>query len=474
MISILIVDDEKNIRAGIHKILSESIRYPVRFLEAKNGLEALEIARESSPDLVITDIRMPKMDGVALMKEISGGNRKPVIVVLSGFDDFTYAQNAIRYGAVSYILKPVDRNELIATVTKAMARIEADRKRTVEAVVRKTIEDGRAGRVSLPGGFSFREPFRYAIAAAPGGGAALGSLDLGAPWYVVERKSESLGLVVRDDRVEEFVRAVAVAGGRAGLSAPCSSAANLRAARRQAEIALLGRFFDAETRVFFHAETDVRAGRPGAESAAQKLSLYVGAGNAAGLTEALDALFDFGSPGTAEGARELYALRELLDAVFLRKYREQVESDAYLTLKGIMLENAFQFETLGAYRAAVGDFAVYLDTILRKGHGEYPFVSEAIDYIRAHFTEDINMTVVANHVSVNYTYFSEKFKEHTGINFNDYLKNLRLAEAKRLLEKGCYKVYEVAENAGFGDVKYFMKTFKENTGVSPGEYRKQF
>ena len=97
---------------------------------------------------------MPKMDGVALMKEISGGNRKPVIVVLSGFDDFTYAQNAIRYGAVSYILKPVDRNELIATVTKAMARIEADRKRTVEAVVRKTIEDGRAGRVSLPGGFS--------------------------------------------------------------------------------------------------------------------------------------------------------------------------------------------------------------------------------------------------------------------------------------------------------------------------------
>ena len=84
------------------------------------------------------------------------------------------------------------------------------------------------------------------------------------------------------------------------------------------------------------------------------------------------------------------------------------------------------------------------------------------------------MTVVANHVSVNYTYFSEKFKEHTGINFNDYLKNLRLAEAKRLLEKGCYKVYEVAENAGFGDVKYFMKTFKENTGVSPGEYRKQF
>ena len=82
------------------------------------------------------------------------------------------------------------------------------------------------------------------------------------------------------------------------------------------------------------------------------------------------------------------------------------------------------------------------------------------------------MAMVANHVSVNYTYFSEKFKEHTGINFNDYLKRVRIEEACRLLTDGFYKVYEVSTRCGFSDVKYFMRSFKELVGVTPGEYRR--
>ena len=70
-------------------------------------------------------------------------------------------------------------------------------------------------------------------------------------------------------------------------------------------------------------------------------------------------------------------------------------------------------------------------------------------------------------------WFSEKFKEHTGVNFNEYLKRLRIDEAKKLLEKGTYKVYEVAERCGFSDVKYFMKIFREETGMSPTEWSKK-
>jgi two-component response transcriptional regulator (chey-like receiver and arac-type DNA-binding domains), putative len=81
------------------------------------------------------------------------------------------------------------------------------------------------------------------------------------------------------------------------------------------------------------------------------------------------------------------------------------------------------------------------------------------------------MAMVANQVSVNYTWFSEKFKQHTGVNFNEYLKRIRIEKAKQLLEKGCYKVYEVASRSGFGDVKYFMKIFREITGMSPTEWK---
>lgn len=80
------------------------------------------------------------------------------------------------------------------------------------------------------------------------------------------------------------------------------------------------------------------------------------------------------------------------------------------------------------------------------------------------------MTIVSNVVSVNYTYFSEKFKEHTGKNFNEFLKEFRVKKAKELLAMDRYKVYEVAQKTGFSDVKYFMKIFKEITGVSPGKY----
>ena len=135
-----------------------------------------------------------------------------------------------------------------------------------------------------------------------------------------------------------------------------------------------------------------------------------------------------------------------------------------------MIENIWQFETLAEWKNCVIDYAVYLSTLLKQGTEEYPFINEALDYMKKHFTKNINMAMVANYVSVNYTWFSEKFKEHTGINFNEYIKRLRIECACELLTQGLYKVYEVSERSGFGDVKYFMKTFKESTGMTPGEY----
>ena len=149
------------------------------------------------------------------------------------------------------------------------------------------------------------------------------------------------------------------------------------------------------------------------------------------------------------------------------------DTDVYLHLKSIMIENIWQYKNLEEWKRCVNDYIVYLAALLKQNTTEYPYITEAIDYVKKHFTKNINMAMVANQVSVNYTWFSEKFKEHTGINFNEYLKRLRLEEAERLLEQGCYKVYEVAERSGFGDVKYFMKTFRECNGMSPTEWKRK-
>ncbi len=146
------------------------------------------------------------------------------------------------------------------------------------------------------------------------------------------------------------------------------------------------------------------------------------------------------------------------------------EKDRTLAMKSLMIEQFWNCSSFEIWKNYLTDYAVYVSVLIRKNFIEHPFIQEALEYILQHFSENINMTMVANAVSVNYTYFSEKFKEHTGKNFNEYMKIIRIEKAKELLEKDCYKVYEVAQKTGFTDVKYFMKIFKEVTGTSPGKY----
>lgn len=470
MLSILIVDDEKIIRAGIRKILVESIGLDIRYSEAKNGEEALEIAEKNCPDLVITDIRMPKMDGLELMRRLNALPRKPSIVVLSGYDEFAYARESIRNGVVSYILKPVDRNELVTVVTDVITRIEQHNRKSDEKAVSRVMSEARAPRA----GFFFEKPYRFAIVTGAGEGSDVLALASRPACYTVERRGGNFSLLIHEDEKSLLEACASDDGAFIGMSGVATSLSGLNVAWRQAELASCERLFDGNSRlsVFSEAETPLERGH--FESVIEKLDETIGTGNVESLIGSVDELFVFDRFLPHDRARHFFLLREFIEEGLLRKYRLNVDADAYLTRKALMISNIELFRSLDECRRAVRDFVVYLDLIRARESVVYPFVIEALEFIRAHFRENINMAVVANHVSVNYTWFSEKFKEQMGTNFNDYLKGLRISEAKRLLERGCYRVYEVARESGFGDVKYFARTFKHITGLSPGEYGKRF
>lgn len=99
-------------------------------------------------------------------------------------------------------------------------------------------------------------------------------------------------------------------------------------------------------------------------------------------------------------------------------------------------------------------------------------IRQAVQYIQEHFRSPLNMAVVSNHVSMNYSLFSLLFKQYTGTNFVSYLQNLRIAETKRLLQTTDWRVGEIGRRVGFVDEKHFLKVFKNATGLSPTEYRK--
>jgi two-component system response regulator YesN len=473
MPGILIVDDEKNIRAGIHKILSESLDLDIQFYEAKNGLEALEIIREKNPDLLITDIRMPKMDGIELMQKVSFLETRPELIVLSGYDEFSYAKEAIKRGVISYILKPVDRNELISVVSGAVSRIERKRRDAVELAIQRVMSEGRMTPESTSAGL-FKAPCYFILFSGKTNSEMLNALIKETSGYILEKKNDSICLLVDESFKKKLEESRAGQSFCAGMSARCSSLANLRVAWRQSSLALFSRFFEPDKKLYLYREPEKPFDRSALDSLSQKVSALVYSGDSGAVTGSLNDLFVFDNLTPEEKPRYLFSLHDFVISGIIRKYWEYSDTDMYLSLKGLMLENIHQFKTLEEYKHAVFDYVVYLNLVLLKQHTESPFIADALEYIKVHFAEDINMTVVANTVSVNYTYFSEKFKEHTGLNFNGYIKNLRIEEAKRLLGKGCYKVYEVATLSGFGDVKYFMKTFKESTGFSPGEFMKKF
>lgn len=99
-------------------------------------------------------------------------------------------------------------------------------------------------------------------------------------------------------------------------------------------------------------------------------------------------------------------------------------------------------------------------------------IKQAIDYIQENYDKDLNMAVVSNHISMNYSLFSYLFKEYTGSNFVNYLKGIRMQEAKRLLDETDLRIIEISAKVGYENEKHFMKIFKSVCGVSPSEYRK--
>ena len=127
MLRVLIADDESKVCQLIEKLVDWDALGMEVVAVAENGIEALEKIKEFHPDIVITDIRMPDVDGIGLMKQCRSQWANTSIVVISGYDDFKYAQQAIEYGASAYLLKPVDKQELYRVVEKAWQSANARR-----------------------------------------------------------------------------------------------------------------------------------------------------------------------------------------------------------------------------------------------------------------------------------------------------------------------------------------------------------
>jgi len=466
MNKILIAEDEKFIRMGLKTMVLRSPIPVGEIYEARDGEEALALLREHRVDLLITDIRMPKMDGIQLVSQLDAIGSRPMVLVVSGYDYFSYAVEMLRNGASDYLLKPVERERLY----EALEKLEEQYQRRQAADEEQHQQVRRALRQLMFEQGGGPEWERLAAQCAPhffpgpyAGFCVSGRPEsLPASALCLRGAGKELFCAVPREETERLAQALPLPAGCGGV---CQGLEQLHLCYQRAHAAWQRSFFSGTL-------CEAPAEPPGQP-------ILVTARHLAGLAglsrgQEVIRLLRGEAQGVARGEKSPDAFARLC-ADLVRQLRESYRELVELTGDPERFSRLWDFPSLQAY---LGELERWLDTFCGRtaeAFSDYENklkIRQGVQYIQQHFREPLNMAVVSNHVSMNYSLFSVLFKQYTGGNFISYLQKLRVDEAKRLLETTDRRVNEIGRSVGFSDEKHFLKVFKSAVGLSPTEYRK--
>ena len=458
---ILIAEDEKHIRQGLKTMALRSDVPIEEIIEARNGEEAWEILKEQKTDLLITDIRMPKLDGIALVERLKELPDPPLVLVVSGYDDFSYAVSMMRNGVQEYLLKPVERKQFYDALAKLeqqvcrRASLDQDRQEQTDHAFRFLMlasSDSHECQRFLQ---QYREIFYP--------GAYIGCC---ATEDSVPRGREKLRIRGEDELYLYIFSAQEVVSWPAvsGRSRVYEGLENLQSCYREALWAWRMAYFG--TNACIYEEREIKPLIISTEQLMSWLSL-------SRHTE-IDRALRSQAKMVARGNASPEAFAELCEQ-FIGRIMETYVNLVDPADSPERFLKVWNFETGERYLEELGRWLEKFSNRISQEFADYENkqkIREAVRYVQEHFCEPLSMTIVSNQVSMNYSLFSHLFKQYTGTNFVSYIQELRVNEAKRLLETTDDRVVELCYKVGFQDDKHFLKVFKASTGLSPTEYRR--
>lgn len=449
---VLIVDDEAHVREAIRLLIDWELYDPAEVLEASSGREAAAMIEKHAPQIVLTDMIMPAGGGIDLLEWISRSAPETKTLVISGHGDFDFARQTLRYGGMDYLLKPIDGDQLNAAFARAVdswRATEESRRQLRE----QTMEVNRFKPV-------YRDKLCSDLLGGPAARANAGR-ELIGEFALGEEPRTVRSAVLRLGEHSPIWRRYA---GRTDLLFfTLANVANevLGHGREGYAFRNLGR--EREMTIFFWA---------GAAHAGEKLSRMN-----AGLAGVLGEPLHFGLGGCADGLVE--GLRaSYLQAEEALNQRQPVQaangSNGANTARGS--SPALRSSGSGAEQTAPltedGDY-IHAFEGGPAGAASASVMEEIAAYIREHFREDLTLQDLADRFFLSREYISRRFKREFGENVFDYLANVRLERAKRLLLDSDMLVVRIAELVGYQDEKYFSRVFKKTTGCSPNEFRRK-
>ncbi len=502
MIDLLICEDKPIVLMGLKKLI-ESLGLPLgKIYLAQDGEQAFELFAEHPISLVLTDIQMPGCNGLQLlrrMQQLRGGFQA---IIISGHNDFEYAKTAIHLGIEDYLLKPVDPEELRAALGRCMDKLSQHKtqKQLISGILLDQVhevwdkqlpQEAEALLRSTENGFFQAEAFATAAFRLEGRDSlAVVSRQVKArllsrfPHFLLFPTSEraffaivSLGTVgelqALASLLEQFAKQYRAGGSgqlACGLGPVVKSVFQLKEAALQAEGALCLRFSPrGEKQPVFAWEPLV--GPAALKAQAQSLQFCDTLCADLRLPELSamepDVIRLFAAFSSAP------VLYQTLPACLRRIERfiqQELDGEDAVSLAALAAQADSPAQLKSQVKSRLLEFC---RRRLKHRMASQDAVSQAIEYMEKNYQKPLTLTILANVVSLNYTYFSNMFKSKTGVSVTAHLQNLRIQKAKELLISTNDRIREVAHKSGFTDERYFEKLFKRYEGITPSEYREK-
>lgn len=526
ILKVLIVDDEVKVCQLIYHLVDwqELELEVVEMLH--DGLAAKEYIMKYVPDIVITDIRMPNCDGLEMIRQVREVFPEIHFIIISGYNHFEYAQNAIHYGVEDYLLKPLEKKELTTTLTKI-------REKHNYLLGQKSLADSSRVKVKnsllsdmllnheetlLKDFQAVNEEYQCDFVE---GYYGIFKIQPFVKGHFISDAEMSVVLFKIEQMLKERLES-------------CSDELLIKVSKRCVWCLVNTRDFCWEE--IKKQLKKMRLDILNLKHIFRELKVYISIGpvsrELAGVYDSMNLadrsmqeriinperyLLEYQEWPAEKSLRQIIdtGIRnmladsvERLDIEGLRVGLEQLDTrisaapnsgsliyECYQEVVGIFLHSAAKLK--GEYQIPDKEYFLRLyDTFLAREeifpglsvqmcqniheYVEYTQLKEvkpiriAKQYIADHYNQQLNLESISAKVGFNPAYFSSLFKKETGKNFMEYIMELRIKNAKQLLAATDYSLVEVAEEVGYSEIKYFSKIFKRITGLTPSEYRKLY
>ncbi|MEC0228508.1 response regulator [Paenibacillus alba] len=513
---VLIVEDQPNFRMGLRKMFEDGQQGWTVVGEASNGQDALALIEQVQPDLVLTDIRMPIMDGIEFVGHLRQSHPDLLVIILTGYKNFEYAQAAVRLGALDLLIKPCTEQDVQQVMSKASERFYEKYSKQQQQLGQQRQQQDQELRSAL-----LNLPYTHSADAEKSLDSMLSNKEL----WLLQMNNEDLAsknYSISDMRLIQFALSNIVEEllKGSGLDARLLLVEHDRFVLVSEHHTVNAAIQEAVQQASWeYLKIQLNIHPMGADVSAKQLAArYVQFKEAA--------LSSGGAPGTSgsetgNGSSMTMTLSlnqskvnelevQLMSAILMNQEEslQQLLDRLLIELSNATLAD-MKIQALSLSIALLGTIQKQLapeeQTSLARIPGDMPqthwtakevyhwaseqvanflllfnnwqaskndnLIERAVKYIEEHYNEECRLTDVASHIHLNASYFSVLFKKSTGESFTRFVTRIRMDKAAILLRNTDMKIFEIACAIGFDEPNYFTNVFKQQYLMSPKEYR---